>query len=453
LTRLHGHAKIAAVNRITAEVTFMSQDTLSSTVPVAADRLPRGLSTAHPVTAVQAKGAWIHGSDGRRYLDFVAGIGTLNTGHGHPRVMAAAKAQIDQLVHTAFQVVQYGPYLELVSRLLQRTRIDGPLKGVLFTTGAEAVENAVKIARSFTGRPGVISFSHGFHGRTLLGLTLTGRSRPYKQDFGPLAGEVFHAPWPYGYRGWTVERALAAFNELLLTQTTPDRVAAVIIEPVAGEGGFLPAPPQFLQELRRITGEHGIMLIADEIQTGFGRTGRFFAFEHSGVQPDLVTAAKGIAGGFPLSGVLGRAEVMDAPLPGGLGGTFGGNAVACAAGLAVLDVLDDESLLERARLIGARLEAEMNELQSQQDSIGEVRALGAMVAIELVRDRVTREPAAELASAVLAAARERGLLLIRAGLHDNGSRFLPPLNLDDATLGEGLAIFREAFTAAVETAY
>lgn len=426
----------------------MSQETLTPATLVAADLLPRGLVTAHPITADRAEGPYVWDTDGRRYLDFVAGIGTLNTGHRHPRVMKAAQEQSGKLVHAAFQVMQYEPYLQLVSRLLERTRIDGPLKGVLFTTGAEAIENAVKIARSYTNRPGLIAFSHGFHGRTLLSATLTGRASPYKQNFGPLAAEVFHSPWPYEYRDWSAERALAAFEELLLTQTTPDRVAAVIIEPVAGEGGFLPAPPEFLTELRRITKEHGIMLIADEIQTGYGRTGKFFAFEHSGIQPDLVTVAKSIAGGFPLSGVLGRAEVLDAPLPGGLGGTYGGNAVACAAGLAVLDVFDDENVLERAQQVGKRLKRMLDELAAEHDSIGEVRGTGAMVAIELVKDLTTREPDAELTQVVLKEARDRGLLLLRAGLHDNVVRFLPPLNLPEEALEEAVAAFQAAFSAA-----
>lgn len=427
----------------------MKASTVEPERAVPADLLPRGLVTAHPLRAVRAEGPYLWDEEGRRYLDFVAGIGTLNIGHLHPHVLQAARKQLDLLVHAAFQVVQYEPYLQLVSRLLEQTRISGPLKGVLFTSGAEAVENAVKIARSYTGRPGVIAFSHGFHGRTLLGATLTGRARPYKQNFGPFAPDVFHSPYPYAYRGWPAERALEAFRDLLLTETSPDRVAAVIIEPVAGEGGFLPAPPEFLQELRRLTREHGIMLIADEIQTGYGRTGKFFAFEHSGIEPDLVTVAKSIAGGFPLSAVLGRAEVMDAPQPGGLGGTYGGNPVACAAGLAVLDVFVEENVPERARAIGDHLRRAMLELADRHDSIGEVRSLGAMVAIELVSDPATRTPDAELARAVLTEARKGGLLLLRAGLHDNVIRFLPPLLLPEGVLAEGLEIFAAAFDRAV----
>src|SRR2546429_6547995 len=268
----------------------------------------------------------------------------MNVGHNHPHVMAAVREQLDRVTHTAFQVVMYESYLRLAQRLAELAPGDGPQKAIFFSTGAEAVENAVKIARAHTGRPAVISFRGGFHGRTLLALTLTGSVQPYKQNFGPYAAEVYQAPLPYEYRGWTGERALASLEELLTSDVSPQRVAAVIIEPVLGEGGFVPAPREFLQGLRKLTEKHGILLIVDEIQSGFGRTGRFFAIEHSGVKPDLMTVAKSLAAGFPLSGVVGKAEIMDAPAPGGLGGTYAGNPIACAAGLAVLDVMRDDRL-------------------------------------------------------------------------------------------------------------
>src|SRR6267142_1987489 len=306
--------------------------------------IPRGITTAHPLIADHAKGAEIWDVAGRRYIDFAGGIGVLNVGHGHPRVMEAVHAQVDRVTHTSFQVVMYESYLRLAERLCALAPGEGPKKAIFFSTGAEAVENAVKIARAHTGRPGVISFHGGFHGRTLLALSLTGSVVPYKQNFGPYATEIYQVPFPYEYRGWSTEKALASLDELFESSVSPQRVAAIIIEPVLGEGGFVPAPAEFLRELRALTEQHGILLIADEIQSGFGRTGKFFAIEHSGVTPDLMTVAKSLAAGFPLSGVVGRADVMDAPGPGGLGGTYGGNPIACAAGLAVMDVMHDEKL-------------------------------------------------------------------------------------------------------------
>jgi 4-aminobutyrate aminotransferase/(S)-3-amino-2-methylpropionate transaminase len=306
------------------------------------------------------------------------------------------------------------------------------------------VENAVKIARAHTGRPAVISFRGGFHGRTLLALSLTGSVQPYKQNFGPYAAEIYQAPFPYEYRGWSTERALASLDELLESDVSPDRVAAVIVEPVLGEGGFVPAPREFLQKLRALTERHGMLLIADEIQSGFGRTGRFFAIEHSDVKPDLITVAKSLAAGLPLSGVIGRAEVMDAPRPGGLGGTYGGNPIACAAGLAVLDVMKDERLPERALRIGSVIEERMNSWAAEHDLIGDVRVMGAMAGLELVRDRKTKEPADKEAARVLAAARERGLILLRAGVHHNVIRTLMPLTIPDEQLDEGLDMLGSA---------
>ncbi|HEY6378506.1 MAG TPA: 4-aminobutyrate--2-oxoglutarate transaminase [Candidatus Dormibacteraeota bacterium] len=406
----------------------------------------RGVSNSHPVFAAQAEGARLTDVDGREYIDFAGGIGVLNVGHGDPRVLQAVHAQLDRFTHTCFQVVMYEDYIRLAERLNALVPGEGARKTLLLTTGAEAVENAVKIARSATGRPAVIAFTGSFHGRTLLAMTLTGKISPYRQDFGPFAPEVYHAPYPYEYRGWTTERALAAFDELLETQVAPDHVAAVIIEPVLGEGGFVPAPPEYLRELRRRTSAHGILLIADEIQTGFGRTGRMLAIEHSGVVPDLVVLAKSLAGGLPLAAVVGRADVMDAPSPGGLGGTYAGNPLACAAANAVLDRFEQGDLMERAARLGARLTEGFAALQARHPAVGDVRGLGPMVAMELVRDRQTREPDAALTGRVLESAREQGLLLVRAGLHGNVVRALAPLTIDESEVARALEILDAALS-------
>ena len=406
--------------------------------------VPRGVTTAHPLVADHAQGSELWDTSGRRYLDFVGGIGVMNVGHNHPSVMAAVRKQLDRATHTAFQVVMYESYLRLAERLCEVAPGDGSKKAIFFSTGAEAVENAVKIARAATGRPAVISFAGGFHGRTLLTLSLTGTVQPYKQNFGPYAAEIYQTPFPYEYRGWSSKQALAALDELLESAVAPQRVAAIIIEPVLGEGGFVPAPLDFLRALRELTERHGILLIADEIQTGFGRTGKFFAIEHSGVTPDLVTVAKSLAAGFPLSAVVGRAEVMDAPGPGGLGGTYAGNPVACAAGLAVMDVMRDERLPERAARIGSVIEERMRTWAAEHELVGDVRVMGAMAGVELVRDRNTKTPADTETARVLTLARERGLLLLRSGMHHNVIRTLMPLNIPDEQLMEGLDILGSA---------
>jgi 4-aminobutyrate aminotransferase/(S)-3-amino-2-methylpropionate transaminase len=402
--------------------------------------VPRGVGNAHPIFAARAEGARLWDVDGREYLDFVGGIGVLNVGHSHPRVVQAVQAQLDRFTHTCFQVAMYESYIRLAERLNALAPGDEPKKTIFLTTGAEAVENAIKIARAATGRPAVIAFTHSFHGRTLLGMSLTGKATGYKQAFGPYAPEIYHAPFPYEYRGWSIERALDALDELLQTQVTPDRVAAVIIEPVLGEGGFIPAPPVFLRALRDLTRQHGMLLIADEIQSGFGRTGTLFAIEHSGVVPDLITIAKSLAGGLPLSGVIGRADVMDAPAPGGLGGTYAGNPLACAAGLAVLDVFEEEQLLARAERLGARLWERCEALQRETPQIGDVRGLGPMLAMEFVRGADDPQPAPALADSVARLARERGLLLMKAGLHNNVVRILVPLVIEDEELARALDI-------------
>jgi 4-aminobutyrate aminotransferase / (S)-3-amino-2-methylpropionate transaminase / 5-aminovalerate transaminase len=402
------------------------------------DNVPRGVGNAHPIFAARAQGAQLWDIDGNEYIDFAGGIGVMNIGHSHPRVVQAVQAQLERFTHTCFQVVMYDTYVRLAERLNQLAPGDATKKTIFLTTGAEAVENAVKIARLATGRAGIISFTSSFHGRTLLGMSLTGKATGYKQNFGPFAPEVYHAPFPYAYRGWDSERALAALDDLFHTDITPDRVAGIIIEPVLGEGGFVPAPPDFMHALRRITEDHGIVFIADEIQSGFGRTGKLFAVEHCGVAPDLITIAKSMAGGIPLAGVIGRADLMDAPAPGGLGGTFAGNPLACAAGLAVLDIFEQEKILDRAQQVGEQLQSRLRAMQADLPVIGEVRGLGPMAAIELVRDPHTREPAPKVTDHVVALARERGVLLIKAGLHGNVVRILAPLVIDDALLDHAL---------------
>lgn len=409
--------------------------------------VPRGITSSHPVTAARAQGSELWDVGGKRYVDFAGGIGVMNVGHGHPKVMEAVREQLERATHTSFQVVQYESYLRLAERLCGVTPIQGDRKAIFFSTGAEAVENAIKIARAATGRPAVISFRGSFHGRTLLALSLTGSVQPYKQNFGPYAAEVYQTPFPYAYRGWNTDAALADLNNLLESEVGPQRVAAIIIEPVLGEGGFVPAPPDFVRRLRELTRQHGILLIADEIQTGFGRTGRFFAVEHSGVEPDLMTVAKSLAAGFPLSGVVGRADVMDAPGPGGLGGTYGGNPVACAAGVAVMDIMRDENLPARAARIGSVVEERMQSWAKDHELIGDVRGVGAMMGMELVRDRGTKEAADSETAKILATAREKGLIALRCGVHHNVIRTLMPLNIPDDQLEEGLDILGAALGA------
>lgn len=427
-----------------AEVPNQVLSTTAALLQQRALNVPRGVSNLHPIFAAKASGAQLWDIDGKEYIDFVGGIGVLNAGHNHPKVVQAVKDQLDRYSHTCFQVVMYEPYIELAQRLNALAPGSEPKKTMFLTTGAEAVENAVKIARMATHRPAIIAFTHSFHGRTLLGMSLTGKATGYKQDFGPYAAEVYHAPFPYAYRGWTVERSLAALEEMLLTQVTPDHVAAIIIEPVLGEGGFVPAPPEFLQALRRLTQQHGIVLIADEIQSGFGRTGTMFAIEHSGVVPDLITVAKSLAGGLPLSAVIGRADLMDAPAAGGLGGTYAGNPLACAAGLAVLDLYAEEQVLERSTELGRTLQTFFAALQQEIPSIGDVRGLGPMVGIEFVKDRETREPDAGVVDRIVSFAREQGVLLIKAGLYGNVLRVLVPLVIDDDLLRRALEVIAVA---------
>lgn len=394
----------------------------------------RGVVTAHPIFVERAQGSRVWDVNGRSYLDFVGGIGVLNVGHNHPKVVAAVKQQLERVSHAAFQVAGYEVYIELAARLNRLVGGSEEYKTVLLTTGAEAVENAVKIARAYRNAPGIIAFRGGFHGRTLLGMTLTGMSTPYKQNFGPLAGDVYHTPYPDAYRGFSGDDALRALDDLFATQIAPDRVAAIILELVQGDGGFLAAGSDFLKKLRALTTKHGIVLIADEIQTGFGRTGELFAFQEAGIQPDLVTVAKSLAGGLPLSGVVGRAEIMDAPLPGGLGGTYAGNPLACAAALAVLDLFEEERLSERARELGTTLRGGLEALADTYREIGTIRGVGPMLALEFVKNGDPHQPDADFAQRVIDACRDEGLLVIKCGVHRNNLRLLAPVNteLDDA---------------------
>lgn len=411
--------------------------------------VPRGVAQAHPVFAARAEGARIWDVDGKEYLDFAGGIGVMNVGHSHPRVLQAARAQLERFTHVCFQVTPYEAYVRLAQRLAEMAPGEFAKKTLFLTTGAEAVENAVKIARAYTGRPAVVALTHAFHGRTLLGMSLTGKAAYYKQNFGPFAPEVYHAPVPYAYRGVSDEDALEGLRELFRTQVDPERVAAIILEPVLGEGGFIPLSPTYLGAVRQLAETHGILLVADEIQSGFGRTGRMWAVEHSGLVPDLLVFAKSVAAGLPLSGVVGRAEVMDAPKPGGLGGTYAGNPLACAAGLAVLDIFQEEGLLERGRLLGEWLWEGLRALQARFPQVGEVRGLGPMVALELVRDPVSKEPAPDLAQKVLEAARQEGLILLKAGMYGNVIRVLVPLIATVEEVREGMRRLEVALNQSV----
>lgn len=378
----------------------------------------------------------------------MGGIGVLNVGHNHPRVVEAVRKQLDCFSHICFQVAAYDQYIDLAAKLNALVAPNDHYKSVFLTTGAEAVENAIKVARGYTGRPGVIAFRGGFHGRTLMGMTLTGMSQPYRQNFGPYAPDIYHTPYPNEYRGMTSEKAMAALQEVFDTQIAADRVAAIIIEPVQGDGGFLAAPVEFMKALRKKTEELGIVLICDEIQTGFGRTGTMFGFQHSGIQPDLITVAKSLAGGLPISGVVGKAHMMDAPLPGGLGGTYGGNPLGCAAALEVIKIFETENLLERSKAIGAQLKEGLKALESRFSSIGDVRTLGAMCAVEFVTDQTTKTPDAALAQKIIDAAREEGLLVIKCGVYRNVIRFLCPLVISEQDVAEALLMFGRALEAA-----
>jgi 4-aminobutyrate aminotransferase/(S)-3-amino-2-methylpropionate transaminase len=410
--------------------------------------IPRGLANAFPVYAERAENAEIWDVEGKRYVDFAGGIAVLNTGHRHPKVLKAVHDQLDRFTHTAFQILPYEPYVELCERLNALAPFSAPAKSILLSTGAEAVENAVKIARAATGRPGVIAFSGGFHGRTTLTMALTGKVAPYKIKFGVAPPAIYHLPFPAESHGVNTADTLKALETLFRADIAPSDVAAIIIEPVQGEGGFLPAPTELLKALRKTCDTHGIILIADEVQTGFARTGKMFGIEHSGVEPDLVTVAKSLAGGFPLSGVIGKANIMDAAEPGGLGGTYAGSPIACAAALAVLDIIAEEGLLQRADELGGIIRKALGDIVIRKDAlpITAIRGPGAMIAFDIV-DRQGK-PDAAATKRVIAAALEDGLVLLSCGIHGNTIRVLNPLTISDAVLAEGLDKLTNALVAA-----
>ncbi len=411
--------------------------------------IARGEGNIAPVYVDRALGSEIWDVEGKRFIDFATGIAVCNTGHRHPKVMRAVAEQLERFSHTCVMVTPYDSAVLLAEALNEIAPGPSPKKSMFVTTGAEAVENAIKIARSHTGRRGVIAFDGGYHGRTLMTLGLTGKVTPYKDRFGPFPGDIWRAPFPIPFHGVSTQDALRAVDMLFKTDVAPEDCAAIIVETVQGEGGFHPAPDEFLKGLREICDRHGIVFIIDEIQCGFARTGKFFACEHSGVEPDLMTVAKGLAGGFPLAAVIGKAEIMDAPAPGGLGGTYAGSPVGCAAALAVIDAIKDENLTARAAHIGAVFRDRLKALQAAHPGvIGDIRAeRGAMVAMELVQDNDPGKPDAAFAKAVLNECYARGLVVLTCGMNGNVFRFLPALTIEDALLDEGLSIFEAAFKA------
>jgi 4-aminobutyrate aminotransferase/(S)-3-amino-2-methylpropionate transaminase len=407
------------------------------------------LSIYAPVVIDRGEGATLTDVDGNTFLDFSGGVGCLNVGHANPRVVEAVQEQAARFFHTDFTIVPYEIYVTLAERLVATAPIAGPVKAAFFNAGTEAIENAVKFARAYTKRPAVIAFEGGFHGRTLLALSLTSKTHPYKAGLGPFAPDVYRVPFAQEYRGPGSGEALAALERALVTQVAAESVAAIVIEPVQGEGGFVVAPPEFMEGVRRICDDNGIVLVVDEVQTGFGRTGKLWGIEHYDVEPDLMCVAKSIAAGLPLSGVLGRAEIMDAPGDSAIGGTYVGNPVAQAAALAVLDVFEEEGLIERAVHLGETMRERMLSWQQRWPAIGDVRGLGAMLAVELVHDPATKDPAPELATRVVEAAAERGLLLLKSGIYSNCIRVLVPLVITDAQLDEALGVWEDAFGSAL----
>jgi 4-aminobutyrate aminotransferase / (S)-3-amino-2-methylpropionate transaminase / 5-aminovalerate transaminase len=401
------------------------------------------LAPVFPIVAAAAHGARLTDVDGNTYIDFTGGVGCLNVGHTQPKVVRAAQEQLSRFSHTDFTIVPYELYVELAERLLERAPFSRPAKAAFFNAGTEAVENAVKFARAYTKRPAVIAFEGAFHGRTLLSLSLTSKTHPYKAGLGPFSPEVYRVPFANDYRGPDARTALEALERALVTQVAAETVAAIVVEPVQGEGGFVVAPPEFMEGIRRICDDNGIVMVVDEVQSGFGRTGKLFAIEHYDVEPDLITIAKSIAAGLPLSGVLGRAEIMDAPDPGAVGGTYVGNPVAIAAAHAVLDVISEERLNERAEAIGETIRARMEVWRDRFDAVADVRGLGAMLAIAIERDG---KPDADLATAVAEGAARRGLLLLKAGIDSNCIRVLVPLVIEDGELAEALDVWEDALT-------
>lgn len=412
--------------------------------------LPRGVSQAHAVFAERAENAEIWDVEGRRWIDFCAGIAVVNTGHRHPKVMAAAEAQMKKFTHTCFQVVAYESYVELAERLNKLAPGSTPKKSFFMNSGAEAVENAVKVARAYTGRSGVIAFNAAFHGRTMFTLALTGKVDPYKKGFGPFPAEVYHTPYPDPLHGISVEDAMHGIELVFKNDIEPSHVAAIIVEAVQGEGGYIPAPPEFLQQVRALCDQHGIVMIVDEVQTGVARCGKFFAVEHSGVEPDVITMAKGLGGGMTISAVVGKADVMDAAVPGGLGSTYAGHPVAVAAALAVLDVVEEEKLCDRANVLGEKCRARLSALAVKYDCIADVRGLGAMSAVEFCHGQDPKKPAADITKRLVAEAANRGLFLLSCGSYGNVLRLMLPLTIQDNVLEEGLDILEASLAAAVK---
>jgi 4-aminobutyrate aminotransferase/(S)-3-amino-2-methylpropionate transaminase len=422
-----------------------SQEILQRKAQVVADPL----SIYIPVVIDHGEGATLTDVDGNTFIDFTGGVGCLNVGHANPQITEAVQEQAARFLHTDFTIVPYEVYVSLAERLVATAPIAGPVKAAFFNAGTEALENAIKFARAYTKRSAVIAFEGGFHGRTLLSLSLTSKTHPYKAGLGPFAPDVYRVPFAQDYRGPSAGEALAALERALVTQVAAENVAAIVIEPVQGEGGFVVAPPEFLAGVRKICNDNGIVLVIDEVQTGFGRTGKFWGIEHYDVEPDLICVAKSIAAGLPLSGVLGRAEIMDAPGDSAIGGTYVGNPVAQAAALAVLDVFEEDGLVERAAQIGDTIRERMLTWQQRWPAIGDVRGLGAMLAIELVEDPATKAPAADLATKVAEAAAERGLLLLKSGIYSNCIRVLVPLVISDAQLDEALGVWEDALDSAL----
>ena len=408
--------------------------------------VPRGVGQIHPIFAESAKNATVTDVEGREFIDFAGGIAVLNTGHVHPKIIAAVTAQLNKLTHTCFQVLAYEPYVELCEKINDKVPGDFAKKTLLVTTGSEAVENAVKIARAATGRAGVIAFTGAYHGRTMMTLGLTGKVVPYSAGMGLMPGGIFRALYPNELHGVSIDDSIASIERIFKNDAEPRDIAAIIIEPVQGEGGFYVAPKEFMKRLRALCDQHGILLIADEVQTGAGRTGTFFAMEQMGVAADLTTFAKSIAGGFPLAGVCGKAEYMDAIAPGGLGGTYAGSPIACAAALAVMDVFEEEHLLDRCKAVGERLVTGLKAIQKKYPVIGEVRALGAMIAVELFENGDSHKPNAAAVAQVVAKARDKGLILLSCGTYGNVLRVLVPLTAPDEQLDKGLAIIEECFS-------
>jgi 4-aminobutyrate aminotransferase / (S)-3-amino-2-methylpropionate transaminase / 5-aminovalerate transaminase len=423
-----------------------------------AEAVPRGVPAVTPIAITHADGALVTDADGNQLIDFGGGIGVVNTGHRHPSIVSAVRDQLDRYAHVCFPVSSYEPYVELAERLNQITPGEHPKRTFLLNSGAEAVENAIKVARAFTGRPAIVCFEHGFHGRTNLAMALTSKVVPYKKGFGPFAPEVYRIPFPYCYRcgerdgspgGSCCLASRERLEQMFAANVDPDSVAAIIMELELGEGGFVPAPPEYVAVLAQFARDHGILFIADEIQTGFGRTGKLFACEHYGLVPDIIVTAKSLAGGFPLAAVTGRSDVLDAPQVGGLGGTYGGNPLACAAALAVIDAMEAEQLPARAARMGDRIRMRFCQWAGRFSCIGDVRGLGAMIGMELVQDRVTKTPDKALTLRLQAAALQRGVILLSAGTHGNTVRVLAPLTTSDEILDEGLDAVEQALESVV----